>query len=66
VRVWSVVTVVSVEINGFNSFFEIQDVVNFDSFNLLNPAGEDLRSGVHVRKIGRALIRSLHKPPHGG
>jgi hypothetical protein len=46
--------------------FEIEDVVNFDTFNLLNLEGEDLwSSGVHVKKTGRILIRGLHKPPHG-
>jgi hypothetical protein len=37
--VWSVVTVVSVKIDEFSSFFEIEDAVSFDSFNFLNLAG---------------------------
>jgi hypothetical protein len=66
-RVWSVVTVVSVETDGFSSFFKKEDVVYFDSFYLLNLAGEDLwSSGVHVQKTRRTLIKSLYKPPHGG
>jgi hypothetical protein len=80
-RVWSVVVVGSISSDGFSSsssssflsfsfflsfFFEIENVVNFDSFNLLNLAGEDLwSSGVHVKKTRVKLIRSLYKPPHG-
>jgi hypothetical protein len=46
-------------------YFEIDDIVNFDTFNLLNLAGEDLwSSGVHVKKTGRILIRGLYKPKH--
>jgi hypothetical protein len=46
--------------------FEIEDVINFDSFNLLNLVREDLWSGVKVKETQRTLIQSLYKPPHGG
>jgi hypothetical protein len=53
-------------VNGLG-YFEIEEIINFDSFNLLNLVREDLwLSGLHVKETRRTLIWSLYKPPHGG
>jgi hypothetical protein len=44
------------KVTGLFHFLEIVEVVNFDSVNLLNLAGEDLwSSGVHLKKTRRTF-----------
>jgi hypothetical protein len=56
-RVWSVATIGSVKSDGFISFLEIVEAVNFDSVNLVNLVGKDLwLSGVHLKITWRTFI----------